>query len=84
MPCKWPKNSLLNVIDYKYANLHSFYSFPIAIKTSSGCESKQTELILEEAKNMIQLTKYHDHIVNLQGLTCTMDKENKCITSVSN
>ena len=32
---------------------------------------------------MIRLTKYHDHIVNLQGLTYTSDKENKCISSVS-
>ena len=33
---------------------------------------------------MIRLTKYHDHIVNLQGLTYTTDKENKCVETVSN
>ena len=33
---------------------------------------------------MIRLTKYHDHIVNLQGLTYTTDKENKCVAAVSN
>ena len=51
---------------------------------SFGQNSKQHEMILEEAKNMIRLTKYHDHIVNLQGLTYTSDKGNKCISSVSN
>ena len=60
------------------------FRFPVAVKTSSDHNSKQLELLLEEAKNMIQLTKYHDHIVNLQGVTYTKDKESNIITSVRN
>ena len=62
-------------------HLNSF-RFPIAIKTSSGIDFKQNDLILDEAKNMIQLTKYHDHIVNLQGLTYTVDERSVEISSV--
>ena len=60
------------------------FRFPVAVKTSSDPNSKQLELLLEEAKNMIQLTKYHDHIVNLQGVTYTKDTESNIITSVRN
>ena len=57
------------------------YRFPIAIKTSTGNEPKHIDMILEEAKTMIQLVKYHDHIVNLQGITYTLD-DTKNISSV--
>ena len=58
------------------------YRFPIAIKTSTGNEPKHIDMILEEAKTMIQLVKYHDHIVNLQGITYTLDDDTKNISSV--
>ena len=38
--------------------------------------------MLDEAKNMIQLEKYHDHIVNLQGLTCEVNKGNHHLSTV--
>ena len=44
---------------------------------------EQKDLILEEAKNMIQLNKYHDHIVNLQGLTIVANDNGAGISSVS-
>ena len=44
---------------------------------------EQKDLILEEAKNMIQLNKYHDHIVNLQGLTFVANDNGAGISSVS-
>ena len=59
-----------------------FFRFPVAVKTSFENNSKQLNLLLEEAKNMIQLTEYHDHIVNLQGITYTIDKEENTIRSV--
>ena len=53
------------------------------MKTSSTTnDPKQTGLILEEAKNMLQLKRYHDHIVNLQGISYTLDEDAKSISSV--
>ena len=45
-------------------------------------DPKQTELLLEEAKNMLRLKRYHDHIVNLQGITYRLDEDGKSISSV--
>ena len=59
-----------------------FLRFPVAIKTPSGNDHKQTELLLEEAKNMLRLKRYHDHIVNLQGITYRLDEDGKSISSV--
>ena len=59
-----------------------FLRFPIAIKTPNENDPKQTELLLEEAKNMLRLKRYHDHIVNLQGIIYKLDEDGKCISSV--
>ena len=59
-----------------------FPRFPIAIKTPLSQDPKELDTILDEAKNMIQLEKYHDHIVNLQGLTCEVNKGNHHLSTV--
>ena len=50
------------------------HRFPIAIKTLLAADVYQVESIMDEAKSMFQIGTYHNHIVNLQGITC---KENK-------
>ena len=59
-----------------------FLRFPIAIKTPISLDPKELDTMLDEAKNMIQLEKYHDHIVNLQGLTCEVNKGNHHLSTV--
>ena len=44
------------------------FRFWVAIKTSLRQESEDISSLLEEAKSMVQIGQYHDHIVNLQGL----------------
>jgi hypothetical protein len=59
-----------------------FYRFPIAIKKPFGRHPKQIDSMLEEAKNMFQLGRYHDHIVNLQGITYDLNKSDRYLSKV--
>ena len=43
---------------------------------------KQIDSMLEEAKNMFQLGRYHDHIVNLQGITYELNKSDRYVSKV--
>ena len=52
-----------------------FNSFPIAIKTCLKVDPEEFDSILDEAKSMFQVGKYHNHIVNLQGITFGEDDE---------
>ena len=47
----------------------------------SSCR-EELDAILDEAKNMTRLEKYHDYIVNLQGLTCEVNKGNHHLSTV--
>ena len=59
-----------------------FYRFPIAIKNPISMHPKQIDSMLEEAKNMFQLGRYHDHIVNLQGITYELNKSDRYVSKV--
>ena len=65
---KWHGLSLISIY------IFYIHSFPIAIKTLLAGDVFQVESIMDEAKSMFQIGTYHNHIVNLQGITC---KENK-------
>ena len=41
-------------------------------------------MILDEAKTMIEIGAYHNHIVNLQGVTYSLNLEEKRFLDVSN
>ena len=45
--------------------------------------AKEVELFLEEAKSMVQIGEYHDHIVNLQGLIYDVNPLDSQLSSVS-
>ena len=38
---------------------------------------------LDEAKSMMQVGKYHNHIVNLQGITFEAGKDDEILSKVS-
>ena len=59
-----------------------FTRFPIAIKTSLGVDQEELDSILDEAKSMFQVGKYHNHIVNLQGITFEVDKDDNKLSEV--
>ena len=61
----------------------NFFSFPIAVKTSLNNGEGQMELLQEEAKTMLKIDSYHEHIVNLQGITYTWDLEKQNISEVT-
>ena len=44
------------------------FRFSVAIKTSLKQDLEDISSLLEEAKSMIQIGQFHNHIVNLQGL----------------
>ena len=60
-----------------------FIRYPIAIKTSQNIDPQEFNSILDEAKSMIQVGKYHNHIVNLQGITFKVEKDNGILSEVS-
>ena len=46
----------------------------MAIKTSLKQDLEDISSLLEEAKSMVQIGQYHNHIVNLQGLVYEHNK----------
>ena len=69
------KNQILTLI--------LFLSFPVAIKTSLNSGEGLTDLLQEEARTMLKIDSYHEHIVNLQGITYTWDLEKQNISEVT-
>ena len=60
------------------------FRFPVAIKTSKSEAFQGIEMILDEAKTMIEIGAYHNHIVNLQGVTYSLNLEEKRFLDVRN
>ena len=48
---------------------YNIFRFPIAIKSPNFGNVDGIEQCLDEAKTMLEIDSYHDHIVNLQGVT---------------
>ena len=61
---------------------NKFYRFPIAVKNPRNLSTDQIEIFLDETKSMLELGTYHDHIVNLQGISLLLDNENKKLMKV--
>ena len=59
------------------------FRFPIAIKCSISKDPQKIDLFLEEAKTMLRIGNYHDHIVNLQGLVYETNEDGDKIPEVS-
>ena len=60
-----------------------FFSFPIAIKSSKLGDTQSVSLLMDEAKSMIEIGIYHNHIVNLQGVTLGFNPKTHQLTDVS-
>ena len=65
-----------------FLNRFIIFRFPIAIKDLIGSNQKDIELLLDEAKCMIQVGTYHPNIVNLQGVTYKENKQEKRLEEV--
>ena len=61
---------------------NKFYRFPIAVKNPRNFSNDQIEVFLDETKSMLELGTYHDHIVNLQGISFVIDNETKKLMKV--
>lgn len=59
------------------------FSFPIAIKSPHMTEQEGIKLCVDEAKSMTKIGAYHDHIVNLQGVSYIYDSVEKQFSQVS-
>ena len=59
------------------------FSFPIAIKSSRIGDSQSVNLLIDEAKSMMEVGLYHDYIVNLQGVTYGFNEETYRLNDVS-
>jgi hypothetical protein len=58
--------------------------FPVAIKNAHETDNAdKTRLFLDEAKTMLHIGKYHDHIVNLQGIVYQANEKDKQLSEVS-
>ena len=55
----------------------------MAIKTPKDADAHTIQLFLDEAKTMLQIGKYHDFIVNLQGIILKTHEDNKQVSDVS-
>ena len=61
---------------------NKFYRFSIAVKNPRNFSNDQIEVFLDETKSMLELGTYHDHIVNLQGISFVIDNETKKLMKV--
>ena len=59
------------------------HRFPIAIKTPLNVDAQQIHLFLDEAKSMLQIGEYHNHIVNLQGIAYEVNEQDRQLSKVS-
>ena len=53
------------------------------MKTSLNSGEGLTDLLEEEARTMLRIDSYHEHIVNLQGITYNWDLEEQNISEVA-
>ena len=56
--------------------------FPIAIKTPKCFDETDIKLFLDEIKSMLEIGSYHDHIINLQGVSYELDEYERKLTEV--
>ena len=66
-----------------FSHLNFFNRFTIAIKTSQIDSLYENQSLLNEAKVMLKTERYHDHIVNLQGLTLSKNENEESSLKVS-
>ena len=52
------------------------------MKTPKNFSIGQIEVFLDETKSMLELGTYHDHIVNLQGISFVLDNEKNKLLKV--
>ena len=78
-------------IVYMYYDSHRFlfvflkyniHRFPIAIKMPRTVNIYEIDLLMDEAKSMLEIKTYHENIVNLQGVTYKMNDEEDNLTEV--
>ena len=62
---------------------YNICSFPIAIKTPQMADDQGIDLFLDEAKSMFEIGTYHDHIINLQGITYSWNSYENQFAEVS-
>ena len=75
---------IIYIYIYLYIYIYDIpFRFPVAIKTSKSEAFQGIEMILDEAKTMIEIGAYHNHIVNLQGVTYSLNLEEKRFLDVS-
>ena len=56
--------------------------FPIAVKGLKGSSRKDIDLLLDEARCMVKVGKYHQNIVNLQGVSYKVNQREKTLEEV--
>ena len=75
--------TVFTVLLLGFAMLYNlFCRFPIAIKTLLSADPKEVDSILNEAKSMLEIGRYHNHIVNLQGITYDSSDQDKVLSGV--
>ena len=52
------------------------------MKIPKNFGTDQIEVFLDETKSMLELGAYHDHIVNLQGISFVLDDKNNKLMKV--
>ena len=59
--------------------MHRFF---IAIKSPINVDAQEIQLFLDEAKSMLQIGEYHNHIVNLQGIAYEVNDQDNQLAKV--
>ena len=74
----------LKLIDYRQSSSRFtiIFRFPVAIKTSKIFDGMHIEMILDEAKTMLEIDAYHNHIVNLQGIAYERSQDMRKLSHV--
>ena len=65
-----------------FPSQHYYFRYPVAIKSPKYNTEKEVYDFLEEVKSMLVIKKYHENIVNLQGITYKKGKPDESLFEV--
>ena len=66
-----------------FPSQHYYFRYPVAIKSPKYNTEKEVYDFLEEVKSMLVIKKYHENIVNLQGITYKKGKPDESLFEVN-
>ena len=70
------------VSQHSFKYLYFSFRYPVAVKSPRKKTEREVYVFLEEVKSMLEISTYHENIVNLQGITYKRGQNSESIIEV--